>query len=205
MDNETVEITFFKNNLRAGVRPADIEKNDIHKKTQFKDIVACLYLEISNNNSIITSMSVTKEILEKVNISEEMAWEIGIANIVERRTIVSLMSFASLFGAEDCENDISGPVIATINGNIRGGSVILSDTTFDEISSKIGADTMAVLPSSIHEVIVHPVDNETDVSKLAKIVKQVNREAVRPEDYLGDKAYIIAKNNGKWDVIETVG
>lgn len=209
MDNETVEITFFEDNIRAGVRPVDIEKDDIHKETQFKDIVAYLYLEISNNNSIVASMPVTKEILEKVGVSEETAWEIGIENVIERRVMVPLMPFGPILtpilDIGNDENNINGPVVVTINEGIKGASVILSDTTFDEISSKAGTDTFAILPSSIHEVIAYPLEYEIDVTDLANIVKQVNKDEVEPEDYLGDKVYVIAKNNGKWDVVETAG
>ena len=61
----------------------------------------------------------------------------------------------------------------------------------DAITAKFGE--VYVLPSSVDEVLIMPksaaLDHEMDIQDLARMVQQVNVEAVRPEDRLSDNVY----------------
>ena len=56
--------------------------------------------------------------------------------------------------------------------------------------------SFAVLPSSIHEVIVIPMENANfSEEDLTQMVQDVNGECVNAEEILSDHAYIY---NGEW-------
>lgn len=51
-----------------------------------------------------------------------------------------------------------------------------------------------ILPSSIHEIIVLPVDFRDDVTGLKDMVNTVNQTQVLPEEFLSDSVYFLTEN-----------
>ena len=58
----------------------------------------------------------------------------------------------------------------------------------EQLMGQVGCDCY-ILPSSLYELIVCPCKKETDADLLREIVQEVNRNAVRPEDFLSDSVY----------------
>ena len=69
------------------------------------------------------------------------------------------------------------------------GAVAMCDTwLLSSIADKYKSD-LAILPSSIHECIVMPVDDNTNFRQLSEMVRDVNETQVAPEEWLSDHAY----------------
>ena len=64
------------------------------------------------------------------------------------------------------------------------------DETFamDEIAEKLGGDFI-VLPSSVHETIVLPINEDMDPKELEGMVQQINAGVVSDEDKLSDHVF----------------
>ena len=73
----------------------------------------------------------------------------------------------------------------------KGAVMAMCSKVMDAITAKFGE--VYVLPSSVDEVLIMPksavADHEMDIQDLARMVQQVNVEAVRPEDRLSDNVY----------------
>ena len=67
-----------------------------------------------------------------------------------------------------------------------GASVLFYPEVQERISAAIGGDYF-VLPSSVHELLVLPDNGDHNAGSLAKMVQDVNRNSVSPEERLGDK------------------
>jgi len=72
---------------------------------------------------------------------------------------------------------------------LNGAAAILDSKTMEDISEKLGGDFI-VLPSSIHEVIVLPVNEDMDRQTLEAMVQDVNAGQVAPEERLSDHVYM---------------
>lgn len=79
--------------------------------------------------------------------------------------------------------------ILTNETSIYGESVLLNKSFMDRVATEIGKD-LIVLPSSVHEVIAFPrPDVEDDVGRREDIVKSINANYLKPEDFLSDSVY----------------
>lgn len=78
--------------------------------------------------------------------------------------------------------------VATTPDKVQGAAVIAYPGFMEDAAQKLGGD-FAVLPSSVHEVLLVPDDGKTDMSAFKQMVSQINSSEVLPEDRLTDNAY----------------
>ena len=98
----------------------------------------------------------------------------------------------STFDLDSISDDCPLPLYMLTNKQKTKGAVMALCAKFmDQITAKFG--DVYVLPSSVDEVLIMPksavADHEMDLQDLARMVQQVNIEAVRPEDRLSDNVY----------------
>jgi regulator of protease activity HflC (stomatin/prohibitin superfamily) len=72
---------------------------------------------------------------------------------------------------------------------LNGAAALLDAKTMEDISEKLGGD-FVVLPSSIHETIVLPLNEDMDRHTLEAMVQDVNAGQVAPEERLSDHVYM---------------
>ena len=77
--------------------------------------------------------------------------------------------------------------LLTNQQKVKGATMALSSRVMDRIAEKFGG--IYVLPSSTHEVLIVPKSFMDDPDQLAEMVRQVNEDAVQPEDRLSDNVY----------------
>ena len=88
--------------------------------------------------------------------------------------------------------------ILTDKYKINGAIHVLDSEIMKEVGEELGADICYVIPSSVHEVLIMPYDEEYDYSQLEEVVNEVNRVALQDVDILSDRAYIIDAKEGKF-------
>lgn len=75
-----------------------------------------------------------------------------------------------------------------------GAAVLAYPGTLKKVGEMLGSD-FAILPSSIHEVILMPGDFDTkDFEAFADMVRYVNREHVEEQDVLDDTVYVYRRD-----------
>lgn len=172
----------FKENLKIGLKKKsyldnDVIKRDFSLKTEDQlSIEEYLYLDLGKKEEIILK----KSFLERNNIPEEKLWDIAEKN-VENDYILS---------------EIGSLMTILTNKKLQcGASALLSKKARKEISKKLGTTRFLVLPSSVHEVlIIDPLlykGGENCIEGFTKMVKDVNKTQVAPEEQLEDKAFFV--------------
>lgn len=77
-----------------------------------------------------------------------------------------------------------------------GAAVILYDDFLATFAEKIHSD-FYILPSSVHEVILIPVENdESEISRLKDMVYEVNHTELATEEILSDSVYLFKCSSG---------
>ena len=95
-------------------------------------------------------------------------------------------------------SEAKGPkmYVASNESKNFGASVILYDNFLKQFANETGEDYY-ILPSSIHEVILIPVEDESeDVTQLREMVCDVNQTELEPEEILSDSVYLYKRNSG---------
>lgn len=70
---------------------------------------------------------------------------------------------------------------------VGGAAVLLREDALKAVFEKLGE--FYILPSSIHEVLLLPVDDGVSASDLRGMVKEINATKVRPAEQLSDNVY----------------
>lgn len=84
--------------------------------------------------------------------------------------------------------------------NCYGASVIAYDGLLKEIAEKWNCNVV-ILASSVHEVILTPIQEEVELLDLVEIVKEINATEGKEEEVLSNHVYLYEKESGNLVVI----
>ncbi|MBE5958464.1 MAG: hypothetical protein E7254_06335 [Lachnospiraceae bacterium] len=76
---------------------------------------------------------------------------------------------------------------------LNGAVAMLYDGVLREFANKQQKDII-ILPSSVHEVIIIPIENNMTPKEFDSIINEVNNEEVIPEEILSDHAYMYVRS-----------
>ncbi|MCI8482929.1 MAG: hypothetical protein HFH41_01150 [Lachnospiraceae bacterium] len=105
------------------------------------------------------------------------------------------LSALDLFPASDHQSPLEPPdsdlvpmYVLTNQQRVNGACCMLYQNVLHQISEQLN-DNLYVLPSSIHEVILIPASTTENPQELSRIVQEINRTEVAPEEVLSDCVY----------------
>ena len=84
------------------------------------------------------------------------------------------------------DNQPAGPMVLTNSDGVLGASVLFLPGIKEKVAETVGG-SYYVLPSSIHEFLIIPEDENTNPQDLAEMVKRVNESMVAPEEQMGNR------------------
>ena len=161
------------------------------QKYAFENTQSMLKGKIIPMEEVICELMRNKMIFEIENsIEEQMDSHISISEDMIDPIIKEMM--------EKIYTEAKGPqmYVASNESKNFGAAVILYDAFFEDFAKNINSD-FYILPSSIHEVILVPVENEeNEADRLKDMVYEVNRSELSEEEILSDSIYIFRRNGG---------
>ena len=86
--------------------------------------------------------------------------------------------------------------VLTNTQKIFGASVLMYDGVLKKVAGKLHSN-LAVLPSSIHEVIAVPVQGMAEAAGYESMVREINETQLEAEDVLSDQVYYYERQSGK--------
>ena len=186
-----------------------VKNKRVHVPCTFDpDLTICFYITQKNplgdNPDAFGTAFINASLLEKWNVSVETLYQVELENLSKNVASENMMDLAiRLFPWMD--EDMAAAVdeipmyVVTNNTQHYGAAAVLDRELMSGICQKIGADTVCVLPSSIHEMIVAPVKEGTDLSdteELYSMVEDVNATAIPECDVLTTNVYTYSVNDG---------
>ena len=193
--NQITDWSFAKERLSARLynEATQAEVFMSAKEYGFDDLIIVPVVNVEITENGIASVKVTKKIFEAWGVSEKEVFYHAMENAKGDVEIKSMMRFTAelapgmmaIFGeASIPEIDHDGQNVVTNADKMFGAiAVIFAHEKLKEIYP----NGYIVLPSSVHEVIVSPYDEDEWFSN---IVGEVNNECVNPTEVLGHKAYL---------------
>ena len=100
---------------------------------------------------------------------------------------VKVMDFGDVVGAPFDDSTAMPAYILSNQRGVNGAAAMLYEGILDVFCEAIGGGIM-ILPSSIHEVIIIP-QNDEQTDAYVNIVKDINKAVVAPRDKLTDSVY----------------
>lgn len=166
----------------------------------FLDMAVVFYFLADNDQNGIASIRITNEIMNdwKTDVKELYTLASDNSKRIFEEKVMPMSKMFEEFNidiskirsekANQIYEERSEPYVVTNNIGINGASVILYPDMLREIAAKLGGD-FYVLPSSIHEVLVVSASEDVDEKSLKKMVEDINRNYLLPDEYLSDNVY----------------
>lgn len=191
--NNFFDRNFILDNLFIGLQKQSNEEL-VKDDCDLEGIESYLYVRQSKKDSEFYFLKMTKPILERAGIMEKEAWEYAEKNTYAETTITPMATIMDeIFGIEDVEEkeEIFPMYVITNKCKERGASSIFNKKALNEIAKKMNTNKVIALPSSIHEMIIIPYNEEESIESYSKLVQEVNQNAVEPEIQLTNRAYLL--------------
>lgn len=148
------------------------------------------------------SAPITESLMERYGITADELHDIALANLAQKepvftsmRDVMIGMMFPDGIPADDPiammmlpPEDALPLFVLTNEEKTEGAAMLLDAKTMNGISEKLGGDFI-VLPSSIHETIIMPINDGMDRQTLENMVREINAEQLAPEERLSNHAY----------------
>lgn len=166
-----------------------IPQNDLavifcYQKYEEDDSVA--YSILLHNHHVAQWQVTTKELLE-VALQNFPVDDVVITSMTEL-----LDGFVEEFGVEisDAKKAEINMYVLTNRRKQYGAVGIVHMEVLKEFSAKHGNRDVLIIPSSVHECILIPLNGDEDMSLFNEMIQEVNATQLSSEDILSDHAYI---------------
>ncbi len=183
--------------------------------TRIEDFIVLYFVEVKETDNGGMSIPIDKMLLQRWNISIEELHQIAIDNLKGQGTIRTMaelmrdMMYPSILEEMDGDSDMADSMfeemfsipeeqtmfVVSNKRGINGASMILDDDFMNQVYESVGKDFYVIF-SSIHEIILVPVENMDDVAYMQNMVYEINRTQVSFEDRLSDHVYKYTKEDG---------
>lgn len=164
----------------------------------FLDLSIILRVVIGENEDLESSYTITKDIAasleESDGLTEEDLFFAARKNLEEGKMIVRTMS--EVLGLPDILLPILPPMYVLQSSAVRGASVLLRQDVLTEVAKKLDSETIAIIPSSVHEILAVPLES-MDVPDIDSIIDSVNTNDVDDCDILSDHVYFFSVASGQ--------
>lgn len=175
---------------------------------KFLDLSIVFYYHFASKNCDNASILIKKEHLKMWNIDINTLFSLAKTNTPKLfpHTLRNMLDILKGSGFDMIEHELPDEnampmyVLSNVNG-IFGSCSILYDGVLKEFADKIKSN-LYILPSSTHEIILVPTDDDNDIESFSNMVREVNKQEVSEEEFLSDHAYFY---NRKEDKIELGG
>lgn len=168
---------------------------------QIADLAVIYQVYYTMDNGIESTLKITQPLLNSYHLTIDELHQLAVRNmenIFEMKFIGLMQQLTEAFALSTNQdpmnfteviNPVDEPIKVLCLPEYSGGaSAVLSEKIMNTVIERMGND-FYILPSSLMEVLVIP-NEMLKVSEMKEIVRTVNIEAVKKEDFLSDEVYV---------------
>lgn len=204
-----------KGNIHAGLVNAGMNREMLMEMPHrpFLDLAMVYYIKIdglSDRDSGMSFVQVSNNYMELWGKDEGSLYRTAMENMrLEGKPLIEDMEallrdmMPEETGGELPEIEkgmTSGVYVLSNQCRHFGAAELLDSDTLEEIGRRL-EDDYVVLPSSVHECIILPLNTAPSYEELAGMVRAVNREQVDIQDRLSDHVYQYDREEGKLEIV----
>lgn len=197
----SVDIEHLKQNIFIKVINYEKNKEQLNNcpYIRFHDLAISFRYLVDLSETGISSALLRNSDKERLNISTEELYKNALENT--KRLFPPVIERLGTMLADKFEDDSlncqeNNLYILTNNQGINGASYIVYEDIISDFAKTHDTD-LFILPSSIHEILLLPVEDSMDKEELVEMVKEINSYAVPDLDYLSDNVYFYDRKIGK--------
>lgn len=194
--NQFLNKEFIVSHVYIGIQKKSSERIE-KKPCEFKEMESFLYIRYEKSGKRY-SVKLSPALLKNAGVDIKELWSQAQVNTFSETKIesVALLLAGSgnmSFKEEEMEMKSEFPQLYVVSNKIkyRGASAILNKAALRDFAKEHGVNKLFVMPSSIHEMLIMPYDNNINLDDLSGMVAEVNAVKVEPEERLTNRAYLL--------------
>ena len=187
---------------------------------EYQDLAVIFYVLVSKDKSCTASITVRNSLMDMWGVDADMLYHLAkkntqrlfrgrVSSIMEVMTEIIGDSADTLeeemveafFDMDVYENSAFPMYVATNIFKTNGACILLYDGVLEKFAKKIGGN-FYILPSSVHEVLFVPANEDMDAKYLIQMVKEVNTTEVSPDEVLSDNIYLYHVDKDSIEIIQ---
>lgn len=191
--------SYIEKHIRTGFqKTGTLDSQVMQKSTEFPAIDSYLFLLVENKEKgTIVSTFVTYDFLYSTRYGAEQLWAFAERNTKDSIYIKYILDEGGMLDNEEMRKRV--PLyLVTNKEKYRGAACIINKTSILEFCKNFGVTSIICIPSSVHEMLFIPYDDESDLEEISTMVKEVNQTIVAPEDQLSDQAFVMELKKKKF-------
>ena len=183
------------------IKVVNLEKNKKRLENcpfiPFLDLAITFRYLVHKDEQDISSTLINNALMDMWGLNTQAIYKIAYKNMKK----LFPPSIRKLSDIINCCSDDFGIIpenemyVITNDSGINGASYIICKEIIDDFCRKKNSDYY-LIPSSIHELILVPKSLDEDGENLKMFVKEVNKTAVLPVDFLSDNVYFYSRDDG---------
>ncbi len=182
---------YITSHVHIGVQKEGTEEL-VKRQSPFEGIEEYLYITDEMNKQGFT-VKLKPHMLEIAGLTQSELFKVAEENNHKEFTAKPLIDIiGGIMGEEISEDCGVAPMYVISNkSNMKGASAMLDKKGIGELADRIGVHEFVLLPSSIHECILVPKMDNTEMEMFENMVKEINATIVDPLEKLVDRAYLL--------------
>lgn len=194
--NQLTDKDFILEHIRIGLEHENEHLVALARKTEYDGLMQYLYITSELNNETKWSVRITAQLAETAGVDVNELWTAAEKNTFADSTITSMCQILAEMGMIDADDAVAEadafPMYVISNrSRQKGASAILNKDMLKQFACEHNCKKLVILPSSVHECILVPCDEEVDIENFDAMVQEVNATQVSPEERLLDRALIV--------------
>ena len=131
------------------------------------------------------SFKVKKALLDRAGLTVEELDKYAMKHLMENTEFYDLADIVPV------PSFVEAPPMYVLSNAQKwlGASSILNYDALEAICTKLGNTELIIIPSSIHEVIILPKTDDTDITEVAQMINAINESELTPDEILSDHPY----------------
>lgn len=202
---ECIERDYILDNVKIGIQQASYEPI-IKRASNFEDIDEYCYIPVffSGSSSPDGRIRLDSTLLEEADVTEKEVWDAAYRNTFRRDeiSIINVLDYINACRKREglpiivLEDDETMPMFIVTNRNHwYGASQALNSKYIKSWAKNTPWKTFVMIPASIHEVLLAPINDDMPKAQIDIFIQQVNEQFLNPIEKLSDKAYSIDIEN----------
>lgn len=157
----------------------------------FLDLVIAYRYPVTHQDGRIGYQLITDEIIAGTDITEKMLYDAAVKNY--RGRIRTMTAMLHMFGYELEASQYDDKMYILTNPEIHFGAFGITQTKILDNHAMLLRSDLAIIPSSVHEVILIPFDEQM-TSGMNQIISCTNHDVVDSVDVLSNHMYVYRRS-----------
>lgn len=164
--------------------------------TQIEDLAVVYQISVSDifGSEDFATIAVHNRFLNEWNVTTEELDKAAVENtrsLLKPRLISLQEIYSTITGEELPFLREMGVYMLSNQYRINAAVHILDEKVMDEVKETFGKDVLYVIPSSVHDMLIMPYDEDFAFEDLEEMIREVNETQLLDSEILSDRAYIL--------------